>query len=279
MPLSAPTPSGMRPRALSAAELNKMSKAELLKTFQQYMSESEDVEKEATLLSTINDKLDRMNDTLKELDGIKQDMQTLKNDIHSLRNDMAMLRDENAKALGERNAMKEEIKAMHGIILSQQRFLEKIDYENRGRNLIVTGLSETTPLKVDDLSADSDAERVKIIFQAIGCGTEEPVDIVRIGKGELGNRPLKITVNSIKRRNEIIANSSSLKDKPSLSKIFLRRDTHPAIRTEWRRLTKAFKDEKNKPENSGCNIIFDKKEKVITRDGVVIDKWNPPLFA
>ena len=46
---------------------------------------------------------------------------------------------------------------------------------------------------------------------------------------------------------------------------------------EYTRIYKLIKDEKENPANVGSNILFDWK-KVVTQDGVIIDKFNP-LFS
>ena len=61
-------------------------------------------------------------------------------------------------------------------------------------------------------------------------------------------------------------------------KIYVKKDTHPGVRKEWKRLYDAMAQEQRKPENAGANIQLDKKERVLRRDGRVIDKWKPSFF-
>jgi hypothetical protein len=79
-------------------------------------------------------------------------------------------------------------------------------------------------------------------------------------------------------REQLVKNTAVLKETPAYDSVFVKRDTHPAIRQEWSRMHKAFKEEKERPENAGCNIVFDKKYKIIKRDGVIIDRWRKPVF-
>ena len=58
------------------------------------------------------------------------------------------------------------------------------------------------------------------------------------------------------------------------SKIFIKKDTHPSIRAEWKRLRDAEKTEKERPENVGCNIHLNTRERHLYKDGEVIDRWN-----
>ena len=50
------------------------------------------------------------------------------------------------------------------------------------------------------------------------------------------------------------------------------------MRNEWKRLKEAERIEKERPENVGCAIRLDFKERKLYRDNVVIDKWNPLFF-
>ena len=58
----------------------------------------------------------------------------------------------------------------------------------------------------------------------------------------------------------------------------LKKDIHPAIRKELGRLRKRAYDEKNKPDNSDATIVYDPKNRVVTRNGIVIDRFYPKFF-
>ena len=38
------------------------------------------------------------------------------------------------------------------------------------------------------------------------------------------------------------------------------------------------KPKENKPANAGRNVVYDKKERVLKVDGVIIDKFKPLFF-
>ncbi len=63
-----------------------------------------------------------------------------------------------------------------------------------------------------------------------------------------------------------------------MNKIYIMKDVHPSIRAEWRRLREAERKEKERPENAGCVIRLDARERKLYRDGVVIDAWNLQFF-
>ena len=60
--------------------------------------------------------------------------------------------------------------------------------------------------------------------------------------------------------------------------IYVKKDLHSSVRAEWKRLRDAEEKEKQRPENAGCEIRFDAREKKLYRDNVVIDTWRPKVF-
>ena len=68
-------------------------------------------------------------------------------------------------------------------------------------------------------------------------------------------------------RNQILKKASKRKDQEEGSvyrRIFLKRDTHPDVRAEEKRLYEVFKTERDKPENVGKEVIFDRKNRIVT---------------
>ena len=62
-------------------------------------------------------------------------------------------------------------------------------------------------------------------------------------------------------KNNILKHPKNLKSAdPVFARIYLKRDVHPSMRKEWKRLFKSLKSESAKPENSGCDITTDKKK-------------------
>ena len=62
----------------------------------------------------------------------------------------------------------------------------------------------------------------------------------------------------------------NLKDEDESSpyyKVYLKRDTHPEIRKEEKRLYEVFKAEKNKAENADMDVVLDRKKRVVTCNG------------
>ena len=81
-------------------------------------------------------------------------------------------------------------------------------------------------------------------------------------------------------RYEILKNSSKLKDQAEGSayrKIFLKKDVHPDVRAEEKRLYEVFKAEKKKPENVNKDVVFNRKTRVVTVNAEEVDRFK--LFS
>ena len=93
-------------------------------------------------------------------------------------------------------------------------------------------------------------------------------------------RPLKVTLEQNTMRNNIQKNSKNLKDQPEGSqykKVFLKRDQHPDIGKEEKRLYEVFKAEKKKPENADKEVVFNRKSHDVSINNEEIDRFK--LFA
>ena len=173
----------------------------------------------------------------------------------------------------------EETVLEHGKILAaHQHFMEGLDAEKRAKHMIVLGLKE-------EKDAD-DREKFLGIVDAIGIKREE-VEIEaseRLGNidenQENRNRPLKITFGQSSMRNKVLRNSKRLKDQLEGSpykKVFLKKDQHPDIRNEEKRLYEVYKVERNKPENADKEVIFNRRTRVVTVNDEEIDRFK--LFS
>ena len=92
-------------------------------------------------------------------------------------------------------------------------------------------------------------------------------------------RPILLVVENQERRNAILDKAKNLKGAgPPFSNIYIKKDIHPAVRKELGRLRRREKEERDKPENQGTNIKYDAKERVLLRDGVIIDRYTPNFF-
>ena len=160
------------------------------------------------------------------------------------------------------------------IIKRQQRNLEALDRERRENRLVVTGIPEEEALE----GQTTDENKLKVIWNALGTEVK-PRSFNRIGKEIAGRkRPLLITLDSRTDRDRILEKKVELKKNENLKLVYVKKDVHPNVREEWRRLFEAEKAEKERPENAGADIRIDMRKRELLRDGVVIDKWNPSPF-
>jgi hypothetical protein len=77
-------------------------------------------------------------------------------------------------------------------------------------------------------------------------------------------------------RNNVLKNAKKLKDigeENPLRKVFLKSDVHPKIREEEKRLYEVFKSEKAKRDNVGIEVTYDRKARVVKRNGEEIDRF------
>ena len=166
------------------------------------------------------------------------------------------------------------------IILQHQLFLEQLDRQKRETNLVLFGIPDGQE-SFDGATTDDD--KIKKVWTAV----EADPDIItirshrRLGRVINGNRPrpLLVDVESKSIRDEMLEKSKKLKElQENYKKIYIKKDSHPEVRKEWKRLRDAEEVEKNKPSNSGCTIRLDFKQRVLYKNDIAIDKWRPHPF-
>ena len=121
--------------------------------------------------------------------------------------------------------------------------------------------------------ADTDSGKIDSVFHKL-----RPNDAYNYTHRRLGNarsdgscRPLLVIMESDAKRKELLDATGSV----SVNPVKIKKDQHPALRKEWRRLFLAEADEKKRPENAGCTIHLDRKQRVLLKDGIIIDRFQP----
>ena len=80
----------------------------------------------------------------------------------------------------------------------------------------------------------------------------------------------------------MLAKTANLKtfgdDDHIFRKVYLKKDIHPAVSKEWKRIRDAEKREKENPANQGVEIKLNPDTRELMRDGVVIDRFTPSYF-
>ena len=134
-------------------------------------------------------------------------------------------------------------------------------------------------------SAVTDQQKISKIWLTIGVEGIEGT-FCRLGvSGNTGggspcrNRPILFTLADKSQRSLILDNTNRLKNLgDNYKKICVKKDIHPSVRKEWRRLRDAEAIEKARLENVGCAICLDTHECKLYRDAIVIDSWDPHFF-
>ena len=72
-----------------------------------------------------------------------------------------------------------------------------------------------------------------------------------------GPRPLHVTVTTPQQRETIITAAKELKNAGgAFARVYIKKDTHPAVRKEVGRLRQREREEKNKSENQGYQLYM-----------------------
>ncbi len=88
-----------------------------------------------------------------------------------------------------------------------------------------------------------------------------------------------MTLADKNQRAIILNNASRLKTSGNnFSRIYIKKDVHPSIRKEWRRLRDVEAAERAKPENVGCTIRLDTRKREVYKDNTVTDAWDANFF-
>ena len=170
--------------------------------------------------------------------------------------------------------MQQQLDKQAEIIMKQQSFLEQIDRKERETNMVVLGV----PDEQETLEgATRDEDKLHKIWHVIGANTAIRSHR-RLGRNESGStrkRPILVVAGSKDDRDSTLAKSQELKGRGApYDKIYIKKDVHPAVRQEWKRLRDVTTAEKERPENQGSNVLFNVRERKVYRDGIVIDQWN-----
>lgn len=198
----------------------------------------------------------------------------LLNELRSLREEIAEVKE----LKKEVQRLSEGLDNAFKIIHNQQLYLEALDNKERRCNLVITGLSEDP-----DETGETDSEKVVKVLQTAGYAeTMDPErwEMKRLGQvNDRRRRPLLIKVENQMKRDGLLRVARNLKEsREPFSTVYMKKDTHPAVRKEYARLRKREQEEREKPVNAGATISYDRKNRVLLRDGVVIDKYSPQFF-
>ena len=202
-------------------------------------------------------------------------LNTISADIAQIKQDMSSPDSAINKKI---SSMQTQIDQQAEVIKQQQAFLEAIDRRERETKLVVLGVPDGDE-QLD--GATSEEEKIRKIWDVM----DENVVIKehrRLGRNDPNStrkRPILIQLESKDLRDRILRKTRRLKEAgPAYERVFVKKDVHPSVRNEWKRLRDAENAEKNRPENYGHVIRLDVKERKLYRDDVVIDSWKYQSF-
>ncbi len=199
------------------------------------------------------------------------DNQQVVDEIRALR---TTLEESNTLLKNRMDKLESTVELQKRIITAQQKAWEDIDAMHRSNKLVILGLNE------DANEGDVIDEMFNILQVESG-----PYAKQRIGKeaAQGRKRPILVTLENPLKRRDILAKSGELKKagqrkvgdtEVDWSKVYIKKDQHPAVRREWKRLNEVCKAEQRKPENAGHTVRIDYKKRQVTRDGVAIESWR-----
>ena len=192
---------------------------------------------------------------------------------------------------GKVAALEHDNRNLSQALEQQQRFMESVDTEQRKHNLIITGVSEVQGMKSGQgTEATTDAEKINLILGRIDHRDVAIDHVQRLGKPPVIDqlntssrpprpRPLKVVLRTALDRRAILADTKKLKSAgPDLASVYVKKDIHPGVQREVRRLKNTVKTEREKAENTGRDIQYDWKNRCVTVDNMIVDSFQPSFF-
>ena len=157
---------------------------------------------------------------------------------------------------------KQQLVKQNEIIAKQQLYLEQHDRKERECNLVILGVPEETEA-LDGATTDSD--KLSKVWAAAGitCTIESSHHVGRVDNGK--RHPILAKVLSKTDRDTAFDKGKGLKEHSNeiYKRIYVKKDQHPSVRQEWKRLTAVFDTEKKHPSNQTSNIVFNYKERKV----------------
>jgi uncharacterized protein YdcH (DUF465 family) len=286
-------------RNLSLSEIKSMTKPDLVKAYAALQNKEHPTNPE--LVRQIHELIQETKATNANTTRILERLEKIEADIGGLKAEQQRMKSEtnNLKDVASDNSahiacLEKENDLLRDIVINQQAFLEATDARERACNAIITGVSE----EPDELGS-GDREKVAAILNIILQGNQpadgaesgsnaDPLanitDLKRLGNVVEGKtRPLLVTFVTKGSRDKTTDNARNLKKYKStsdtkntiISKVYVKKDMHPAWRREKERLWKMVRDERRKPENEGARIEYNAQQRSVTRNGLVIDRFHP----
>ena len=197
-------------------------------------------------------------------DPMKNEMETIKKENKLLKVEMQLLKTKQ-KTNEENNS------SLKNVVVKQQMSITQMDGDKRQKNVIVRGLPENDIIENEDIY-HNDIDKVKNLLSKIDVALPNGSQVERLGKQSVNyNRVTKIILNDKSERDNILENAKKLKHvEDPWKNIYLKKDLHPAILEEDKRLNKKKKDLKKEQVNNGKEVIIERGKLKV--DGIIVDQ-------
>ena len=167
------------------------------------------------------------------------------------------------------------IATMTDIIINMQSSLNRIDFDTRSTNIIISGLQEGDIVNNEVGELKGDKAKVKRLLGVMEIGTDilanvDTLECNRIGQNKDNvTRLLKVDVKTKAIRDKILEKAPNLKEKSEFwKKIYVKKDVHPVYSKETSRIYKKMK--RLKEENPDKEVKI--HEGKLLFDGKTVDK-------
>ena len=175
--------------------------------------------------------------------------------------------------------LEEKHEKLKKCVIKQQSQISNQEKNTRLRNVVIGGLDETKPLSVNEHTASSDDEKVKLIMHTLNLSNIDFVRCKRTGIQDQSQRKyprfLIVEFSNHSDRNIVKARGSQLQSIEELSGIRIKADLTKDERTEYKRLYD-FRDQLSR-ENPRKIAIVDKG--VLKLDGQEVDRYKTPSLV
>ena len=137
------------------------------------------------------------------------------------------------------DALEAKIDNQADIICKQQPYLEALDRKKRRANIVILGI----PDEQESLSGAVDNEnKLNKVWEKLGVnnvvGTHRRLGVTAQDGMNRRCRPILLTLKDESQRQHILKRAKNLKTAgEDFKKIYVKKDIHPAVRKEWKRLT------------------------------------------
>lgn len=199
---------------------------------------------------------------------------------------MSELSTENGNLKSQCKQLEMETKSLKSIAIEHSKVAHKIDLKERAGNFIIYGMNGVEEKRqfISCLFRTIEVNVTNFEFKMVG--KKQDFCLVTLLNDDIKYRDVILRKSVILKKPESESERNSYEHKIALLTPFgidvdslnLKKDLHPTVRSEWRRLNEVVRSETSKPENIGETITLDPKKREVLKNGVVIDSWRANFY-